>query len=58
MQEVAGFTRIDKEDLATEKASNQAKDDYLTAHLAQMQQVFMVRKHNTNHPFCLLTYMY
>ena len=41
-----------QEELAAEKAANKAKDDYLAAHLAKLQQAFTVRKHNTKHPFC------
>jgi hypothetical protein len=37
------------EELATEKTTNKAKDNYMTTHLAQMQQAFMVIKHSTNH---------
>jgi hypothetical protein len=35
-----------------ELAANTEKGDYLAGHMAQMQQAMMVRKHNTNHPFC------
>jgi hypothetical protein len=38
--------------LAHQRATNKAKVDYLVAHLAQMEQAMMVRKHNTTHPFC------
>jgi hypothetical protein len=37
------------EELAVEKTTNKTKDDYMTAHLAQMQQTFIVIKHNINH---------
>jgi hypothetical protein len=35
-----------------ERAVNRAKDNYLAGHMAQMEQVMMVRKYNTTHPFC------
>jgi hypothetical protein len=41
-----------QEGLAQERAVNKAKDNYLAGHMAQMEQVMMVRKHNTTHPFC------
>jgi hypothetical protein len=38
--------------LAQERAASKVKDDYLVAHMAQMERAMMVRKHNTTHPFC------
>jgi hypothetical protein len=40
-----------QEQLAAERATNQANTNALVAHMMQLQQAFTVRKHNGKHPF-------